>query len=199
MLRAKTVPSARKNKPRQAKYQLKDLKKGERLFLGISLPQTTSIGGKKNWLLVLDDCTDLAWSYFLKNKSNLKDEILALIKELKAKFGITVKYIRCDNAGENIALEKACEQEGLGITFKYTAPNTPQQNGRVERKFSTLYGRMHVMMRGSGLRGLIRQRLWAEAAKTATDLSKILVKKQESQSLFQMFFGKGVKSKILST
>ncbi len=50
-----------------------------------------SIGGKKNWLLVLDDCTDLAWSYFLKNKSDLKDEILALIKELKAKYDITVK------------------------------------------------------------------------------------------------------------
>ena len=85
-------------------------KKGERLFLDISSPQTTSIGGKKHWLLVLDDCTDLAWSYFLKNKSDLKDEILALIKQLKAKFGITVRYIRCDNAGENLALEKACEQ-----------------------------------------------------------------------------------------
>ncbi len=81
--------------------------KGKRLFLDISLPQTTSIGGMKHWLLVLDDCTDLAWSYFLKNKSDLKNEILALIKESKAKFCITVKYIRCNNAGENIALEKA--------------------------------------------------------------------------------------------
>ena len=55
-------------------------KKGERIVLDISLPKTTSIDGKKHWLLVLDDCTDLAWSYFLKNKSDLKDEILALIK-----------------------------------------------------------------------------------------------------------------------
>ena len=133
-------------------------------------------GGKKHWLLVLDDCTDLAWGYFLKSKSDLNDEILALIKELKPKFGITVKYIRCDNAGENKALEKACKQEGLGITFEYTTPSTPQQNGRVERKFDTLYVHMHAMMRGSGLRGLIRCRLWAEAAKTATDLSNILVK-----------------------
>ncbi len=117
----------------------------------------------------------------MKNKSNLKDKILALIKELKAKFGIIVKNTRCDNAGENIALDKARNQEGLGITFEYTAQSTPQQNGRVEQNFVTLYGRMRAMMRGSGLRGLIRRRLWAEAAKTATDLSNILVKYRESQ------------------
>jgi transposase InsO family protein len=25
------------------------------------------------------------------------------------------------------------------IKFEYTAPNTPQQNGKIERKFATLY------------------------------------------------------------
>ncbi|MCP4746914.1 MAG: transposase family protein [Desulfobacteraceae bacterium] len=126
----------------------------------------------------------------MKNKRNVKDEILALIKQLNAKFCITVIYIRCDNEGENLALEKACEQEGLGITFEYTAPNTPQQNGRVERKFATLYGRMRAMMRGSGLKGLIQRRLWAEDANTATDLSNISVKNKQSQSSFQFFLGR---------
>jgi len=46
-----------------------------------------------------------------------------------------VKFIRCDNAGENVQLEEASKEEGLGVVFEYTAPNTPQQNGRVERGF----------------------------------------------------------------
>ncbi len=76
------------------------------------------------------------------------------------------------------------------------APKTPQ-HGLVEQKFAPLYGRMRVMTRGSGIKGLIRRRLWAEATNTDTDLSNILVKYGESQSLFQNYFGKGVKSKIL--
>ena len=69
----------------------------------------------------------------MKQKSETKDIMIALIKELKQAYDIEVKTIRCDNSGENNALQRSCKQEGLGITFEYTAPNTPQQNGRVKR------------------------------------------------------------------
>jgi transposase InsO family protein len=117
-------------------------KAGERLSIDMCSPKTKGIGGKQHWLLVVDDCTDFEWSFFLKKKSDLKDEIFTLIRELKEKHGIQVKYIRGDNSGKNRALEKLCKQEGLGITFEYTAPGNPQQNGRVERKFATVYGRV---------------------------------------------------------
>ncbi len=63
-------------------------------------------------------------------------------------------------------------------------------NGHVKHKFATLYGRMRVMTHGSGIKGIIRRRLWAEAANTATDLSNILVKYGESQSSFKFFLGR---------
>jgi len=47
-------------------------------------------------------------------------------------YGRRVYHIRCDNAGENRALESACIDKELGIVFEYTAPGTPQQNGVVE-------------------------------------------------------------------
>ena len=47
-------------------------------------------------------------------------------------FRIMVKNIRCDNAGENLTLEKDCRNDGLGIQFEFPAPGTPQQNGKVE-------------------------------------------------------------------
>ena len=102
--------------------------------------------------------------------------MVALIKELKAKYGIEAKYIRCDNAGKNNALKCACLEEGLGVSFEMTAPSTPQQNGKVERKFATLYGRMRAMLLGcKHMKTSDRKQLWAEAANLATDLNNILV------------------------
>ena len=96
--------------------------------------------------LVMDDCTGFIWSYFLKHKSQVKDNMVKLIKHLKIKIGHQVKFLRCDNAGENLKTEEECMKQGLGVTFEYTLPNTPQQNGKVERNFTTLYGRVRSML-----------------------------------------------------
>ena len=72
-------------------------------------------------------------------------KFFGLIKEFKAKYGYVVKYIQCDNAGENMALVLVCKQKDLGIHFECTMPSTPQQNGRVQRKFVTLFGKVHAM------------------------------------------------------
>jgi hypothetical protein len=103
--------------------------------------QHTSFGGAKCWLLIVDDATDQSFSFFLK-KSDTAQTMVNLIKHLKEKERIEIKALRCNNAGENKSAETLCQEEGLGITFEYTAPDTPQHNGRVERKFATLYGRM---------------------------------------------------------
>ena len=102
---------------------------GDRIFLDISSPKTKSIGGNNNWLLVLDDATNKPFSFFLKTKDMLSNVLVPWIKELKEKHNITVKIVRCDNAGENEVFEEACKQKGLGISFEYTAPRTPEQNG----------------------------------------------------------------------
>ena len=81
-----------------------------------------------------------------KTKSDLPPIALAFVKELEQENDIKVASIRLDNSGENRALEAACKQEGMGTKFEFTAPNTPEHNGRVERKFATLYGRMRAMM-----------------------------------------------------
>ncbi len=50
-----------------------------------------------------------------------------------------IKYLRCDNAGENLEdLSSVCTKHG--IQMEYMAPNTPQQNGVAERKFFTKCG-----------------------------------------------------------
>ena len=154
---------------------------GERLFIDISSISYPSFGGARFWLLIVDDFTDYCWSYFMKNKSDLSSKMQELIQELKTK-QLKVKYIRCDNAGENQAFEQETKQLGWGIKFEYTAPRTPQQNGRVERKFATLYGRVRAMMNAAGLLGHLRHGLWAECAATATTLENLTVTNRDKPS-----------------
>ena len=103
----------------------------------------------------------MCWSRFPKQKSNLPEIALFFIKELEQEEGTKVASIRLDNSGKNRALEVACKQEGLGFKFEFTAPNTPEQNGRIERKFATLYGRMRAMMSAMPKQGT--NTLWTEA------------------------------------
>ena len=92
--------------------------------------------------------------------------------------------------------EKASKLEGMGLKFEYTASGTSQQNGRAERKFQTLYGRVRAMLIGSGIQQPLRNSLWAEAVNTATELDGILVAQGQKLSPYQKFFGKGYKSII---
>jgi uncharacterized protein (UPF0335 family) len=67
---------------------------------------------------VVDDFTDYCWSFVLKNKSDLKGKIKTLFTDLKIA-GIDVKYIRCDNAGENKAMKDDSESKPFGIKFEF--------------------------------------------------------------------------------
>ena len=152
---------------------------GERLMIDISsvkTPNNKKVG--RFWLLVMDEATDMKWSFFLKNKSQQVPLLLGFIKNLK-EMNKPVKFIRCDNAGENYSFQKKIEEEGMNIKFEFTARQTPQQNGKVERAFATLYGRMRAMMISAKFSAEMKQQLWMEAAATATKLDNILNEKGE--------------------
>ena len=65
----------------------------------------------------------------IKKKSDLKNETKGQIINLLAKYNIQICYLCCNNAGENDDFRKACNEEGMGMDFKYTHSDTPQQIG----------------------------------------------------------------------
>ena len=105
----------------------------------------------------------------------LKIELVWFVKKLYEEFGIRVWVIRCDNMGENKDFEKEVEHEQLGLRFEYTVVSTPQQNGRVERTFQTLYGRVRSMLLDSGFESTLRFSLWVGAGTATTTLEGILI------------------------
>ena len=62
--------------------------------MDISSVKYKSYGGGKHLLLVLDDATDVSWSYILKKKSELTENMIQLILDLKNKNNVTTKFIR---------------------------------------------------------------------------------------------------------
>ena len=161
---------------------------GYRLFINISSFKHESMGGKRHWLIVVDEFSDCSHSFFLKRKSDQIELLPVWMKELKAKYGIDIKYIRLDNSGENRSLQKECDKQNLGIIFEFTAPGTPQQNSVVERKIPTLMGRSRAMMITAGFSQQDKRKFWCEVISTATKLDNIMVRKERTKPPFTLFY-----------
>ena len=62
-------------------------------MIDISSVKHESFGKSKFWLLVVDDCTDMCWSFFLQKKSELGQVMINHIRDLKEQHGVIVKKI----------------------------------------------------------------------------------------------------------
>ena len=84
--------------------------KGERFSIDISSIQERSFGGAKYWNLVVDEATNMKWSLFLKQKSDLGEKMQELLLRVMNQDQVKVQNIRCDNAGENHSFEQLCKR-----------------------------------------------------------------------------------------
>ena len=183
------------NVPKKKEKQVPS-RPGYRLFIDISSFKHESMGGKRHWLIVVDEFNDCSHSFFLKRKSDQIEILPVWIKELKAKYGIDIKYIRLDNSGENRSLQKECDKQNLWIIFEFTASGTPppppppppQQNSVVERKIPTLMGRSRAMMLTAGFSQQDKRKFWCEVVSTATKLDNIMVRKERTKPPFTLFY-----------
>ena len=175
------------NVPKKKEKQVPS-RPGYRLFIDISSFKHESMGWKRHWLIVVDKFSDCSHSFFLKRKSDQIELLPIWIKELKAKYGTDIKYIRLDNSGENRRLQKECDKQNLGIIFEFTAPVTPQQNSVVERKVPTLMGRSRAMMLTGGFSQQDKRKFWCEVISTSTKLDNVMVRKERTKPHFTLFY-----------
>ena len=96
----------------------------------------------------------------------------------------------CDNMGENEAFIEACKKAGIEINFKETMPGTPQQNGLVERFFTTLYGHTRTMLNKAGFTKKKWNQMQAECNATATKVKVMMTDNPEEPLLYEAFYRK---------
>jgi hypothetical protein len=86
-------------------------------------------------------------------------------------------------------LFEECQSKGYGIKFEFSGPQTPQQNGKVERMFQTFFGRIIAMLNSAGLKDQLRSGVLAECALTVTFLSNITSIKNQEICPYQLQYG----------
>ena len=100
---------------------------GQLIYLDIATIKGRKNGPKPNarrhWRMMVDDRTGLSISKFYSTKNEMVQPTCVLWNKWRGQYGITVKRVRVDNAGENRSLEKAANGDSwkMNIDFGYTA------------------------------------------------------------------------------
>lgn len=163
---------------------------GQRFYADISHSKTRSYGGNNYWVFIVDECTKIKWSYFIKNKSQLGEIISTFLESQIALEKVEPKWLRLDNSGENSKVEERCIEKKIIIQIEFTSPYTPEQNGIVERPFAYLYSNVRSMLNMLSHSSISVKALWAECAMTATFLDVILIKDKSIKSSYTQYFNR---------
>jgi len=106
----------------------------------------TSLGGARYVLTLMDDFTDLSDVVLLKTKDEAKDALIRLITLWEGASGYKAQKLYTDRGGEYIDTSFNAWLTEHGIKHEYSAPRTPQQNGKAERLNQTLNDVMRSML-----------------------------------------------------
>jgi transposase InsO family protein len=111
---------------------------------------TSSLGGKKYILVIVDDYSLYTW-VLLWEKSNAFEAAQQLFKKIQIEQNCHIMRIRSNHGKEfeNARFEEYCHS--YGIQHEFSSPITPQQNGVVERKNRVLQEMARVMIHSQNL------------------------------------------------
>jgi hypothetical protein len=128
---------------------------------------------------------------FLKSKDEQVQVIVKLLIQITNEEKVIVAFIRCDNSGKNHDSQNQIKDNHpkLVCKFEFTAPDSPQQNGKVERRFATLYGRVRAMLNERDFNWPLRHTMWAYASLHATKLDNSLIMPETHLSPVFMYYG----------
>lgn len=128
--------------------------------------ETTSIGGSRYFLILVDDYSRMVFVYFLKAKSEsfkCFKEFRAMVENQKCR---KIQFFRTDNGLEFCSHEFETYLKEAGIVHQKSNPYTAEQNGLAERTIRTVVERARCLLFDANL----DKRFWAEATSTAVYL-----------------------------
>lgn len=144
-------------------------------------------GGKKYFLLLVDDFSRFMWMNLLKSK----DEAAAVIRRFQAEAEKEsrqpLRVLRTDRGGEFTALDFAEWCAERGVQRHLTAPYSPQQNGVVERRNQTIVGATRSMLKAMS----VPAEFWREDAMNAVFvLNRSLTRSLDGMTPFEGWYGR---------
>jgi transposase InsO family protein len=108
-------------------------------------------GGRRNFLLLVDDHSRYMWVVVLSSKGEVADSIRHAQATAEAECGRKLHVLHTDNGGELTAVEFASYCVDEGVQCHYSAPYSPQQNDVVERCNQTIVGMARALLKQRGM------------------------------------------------
>ena len=139
--------------------------------------QPASIGGSRYALGIMDDYTAKSNIYFLTEKSEVTQRIIAFKTRSENTSGFRLINARLNGAGGNISTDLKAYCTNNGIRLDYSPPYAPQSNGLAEMQ--ELGMRSRVLPIDSKL----PKSLWAEAMSHGSWLRKKLPAERINRNL----------------
>ncbi|WVZ97460.1 LOW QUALITY PROTEIN: hypothetical protein U9M48_042997 [Paspalum notatum var. saurae] len=161
---------------------------GELLHMDTVGPaRVVSVSGKWYVLVVVDDFSRFSWVFFMEFKDEVFGFVRDLVLRLRNESHKAMRAIRSDNGGEfrNSRFENFCRDQCL--EHQFSSPDTPPQNGVVERKNRTLVEMTQTMLDEHRT----PRRFWAEAVNTACYIAnRIFLRAFLGKTSYELRFGR---------
>jgi transposase InsO family protein len=120
-------------------------------------------GGRRYFLLLVDDLSRYMWVVVLSSKGEAADAIRRAQAIAEAECGRKLRVLRTDNGDEFTTVEFASYCADEGVQRHYSALYIPQQNNVVERRNQTVVGMARALLKQRGMPAVF----WGETVMTA--------------------------------
>ena len=118
----------------------------DRIHSDVSFFPTVSRTGHIGFVSFIDESTGKALVRLIKRKSDVTQLSKQAIAYFETQLGCSVKCFRSDNGGEYLGAEFVSYCADKGISYEFSSPYTPQQNGIAERFNRTIKDRVRAML-----------------------------------------------------
>ncbi|GAU46782.1 hypothetical protein TSUD_351810 [Trifolium subterraneum] len=143
-----------------------------------------SIHGHRYFLTAIDDFSRFTWVILLKSKAEVSSLVIQFITMIEKQFNTIVRTIRTDNGPEFLIPEFYASK---GINHQTSCVETPQQNGRVERKHQ------HLLNVGRSLlfQSKLPKKFWSYAVSHATYIiNRVCTPLLQNKSPYHLLYNK---------
>lgn len=123
-----------------------------------------STSGARYFLTIVDDFSRAVWTILLLEKKEAPQALKTFCAYADRQFNKKIKVVRSDNGPEFMCLRDFFASQG--ITHQTSCVETPQQNGRVERKHRHILNVARALL----LQGQLPKRFWGESILASTYL-----------------------------
>jgi transposase InsO family protein len=117
-------------------------------------------GGRRYFLLLIDDLSRYMWVVVLASKGEAADAIRRTQASVEAQCSRKLCVLRTNNGGEFTAAEFPLYCSDEGVQRHYSALYSPQQNDIVERCNQTVVGMAQALLKRRGMPAIFWERRW---------------------------------------